>query len=471
MNIVDSVLTYQFIKKFTTPFNQMPAYKLGLIDDKGNFLKARNRMSPQEISALGLYDVLIINLKKIVARLPGGMSRLGTVAATVLLLRSTPIKESFDINEEELEKEFLEIYERLLDLQEDGAPAAAAAPVNSAGSGDVAGIGQPPGSYKGLPAVPSANRKAYIAGNKKGEMKLKVPTPIISGLERRKSVSEGEEVGIKTEYDDGGPDYAKNNTQLAKGVNKAFKDLIKRHKVVSKNVKEDTTLEYHKNLNPKIWNDDYKLKDEVRSRLILIADTWINFAKLNNVKVYDIVITGGNVNYNYTPNSDIDLHIIISRNDINPDRNFVDEYLQDKKILWTMQHPNISIYGYPVELYAQDINEVPHLNQGVYSVLQDKWLAKPEMLDVDFENDYHLQKKVQFYKDVIDKMITNNASDSSFDVLKDKIKKMRGDSIAKEGEFAFGNLVFKDLRNAGYLDKLNDYKQKRMDRALSLGNS
>ena len=37
--VFDAVLTYQFIKKLTTPFNKMPAYNINLIDDKGNFLK------------------------------------------------------------------------------------------------------------------------------------------------------------------------------------------------------------------------------------------------------------------------------------------------------------------------------------------------------------------------------------------------------------------------------------------------
>ena len=45
---------------------------------------------------------------------------------------------------------------------------------------------------------------------------------------------------------------------------------------------------------------------------------------------------------------------------------------------------------------------------------------------------------------------------------------MRSDSIAKQGEFALGNLVFKDLRNSGYIDKLNIYKKERMDKNLSL---
>ena len=40
--------------------------------------------------------------------------------------------------------------------------------------------------------------------------------------------------------------------------------------------------------------------------------------------------------------------------------------------------------------------------------------------------------------------------------------------IAKGGEFSFENLVFKELRNRGYLDKINKYEQGLKDKALSL---
>jgi hypothetical protein len=101
-------------------------------------------------------------------------------------------------------------------------------------------------------------------------------------------------------------------------------------------------------------------------------------------------------------------------------------------------------------------------------VNRNQWIAMPQHLDIDFENDYHLQKKVQFYKDLIDKMVLQNATDGSFDMIKQKIRKMRGDSIAKDGEFAFGNLVFKELRNQGYLDKMDMYQKSNQDKALSL---
>jgi len=395
--IVDAVLTYQFIKKLITPFNKMPAYALQLIDENGNFLKRRNNYTSQEKKALGLFDIMVINLKKLIAKVPFGKTRIATLAAAMLLLRSTPLKE--DVMTDtlfSLEEDFNNTMNEL-ELLED------AGPTNVVGN--IAGTGGAQG-----------------------------------------------EPGIKR--------HKKNTSMLSRAA-------INVLEAVKKSVREDTTLQYHTELNSKIW-DGMKLKDEVRGKLVQIASAWVQFAKIHPDTIQDIIITGGNVNYNYTPQSDIDLHIVISRDTMNPDRALVDEYLQDKKILWTLSHQDINIYGYPVELYAQDIAEQPHANQGVFSVKRNQWIAMPQHLDIDFENDYHLQKKVQFYKDLIDKMVLQNATDGSFDMIKQKIKKMRGDSIAKDGEFAFGNLVFKELRNQGYLDKMDMYQKSNQDKALSL---
>lgn len=468
--IFDTALTYQFIKKLTTPFDQMPAYHAGLIDNKGNFLKPRSKMTSQETNILGLFDVMVINLKKILAKIPGGSSRLGTIAATLFLLRSNPVNEDFSYEDVEFHvtNDFNEIYNRLV---EDGVA------VNSAGAMPTITPGN------GNPAVPASAIKKYKKKN------VDSANPILDYVERNKKISENFLSGDSRSQDAATvvTSKKKSPTEIIRVQNKVeeiipgSQDTIgvqttKKNKSPSKTeivyvqnkVAEATSLEYHKELNPKLWDKDGYLKSEIKEKLIQIADTWINFARITPDLVHDIVITGGNVNYNYTAHSDIDLHVVISRYELNADRDFVDEFLQDKKILWTLQHQNISIYGYPVELYAQDINEIPHKNQGVYSIIQNKWLARPQMLDLDFENDYHLQKKVQFYKDMIDKMLVNNVSNEEIDTLKEKIKKLRSDSISKQGEFAFGNLIFKELRNDGYLDKLNDYKKERMDKNLSL---
>ena len=437
--IVDTVLTYQFIKKLTTPFNQLPAYKMHLIDDKGNFLKARTQFTPQEKNACGLFDVMIINLKKLIARIPGGGSRLGTVAATLILLNAKPIRES--IEDMDLEEEFNRYYNLVKKMDEEGE-----VPVNS--------VANAPELMSKNPPVAVDN--AYKRKNEKDTAKMK------RGILGAVNVTETESHSIEKTFRD---DY----------LNKNFKQELKLKKVPKilkkfSRFKEETTLEYHDTLNPKIWQDA-KLKSEIKGKLLQIADAWRDFAKIHPDTITDIILTGGNANYNYTPQSDLDLHLIINRGEFNGsmiDRAFVDEYLQDKKILWTLTHSGINIYGYPVELYAQDINDQPHSGQGVYSVMHDHWIQEPEYLNLNFESDPNLQDKVDFYKDMIDKLIDQQADSDSIDTLKERIKSMRGDSIAQGGEFAFGNLVFKELRNAGYLDKLSDYDKSRKDKALSL---
>jgi len=78
--IVDLFLVYQFIKRLTTPFDQWEAYKLGIIDAEGNELKKRQDFTKvAERQAYGIYDRMILKLKKLLAKLPAGQTRLITV--------------------------------------------------------------------------------------------------------------------------------------------------------------------------------------------------------------------------------------------------------------------------------------------------------------------------------------------------------------------------------------------------------
>ena len=106
-------------------------------------------------------------------------------------------------------------------------------------------------------------------------------------------------------------------------------------------------IEYHNILNPKLWDND-RLRSEVRGALLRISEDFIKFVDIP-FKVLDIVIAGGNANYNYTEQSDIDVHLVVDRDGFGIPRDFIDQFLQDKKILWTMTHPDIKIYGYPLE--------------------------------------------------------------------------------------------------------------------------
>ena len=66
----------------------------------------------------------------------------------------------------------------------------------------------------------------------------------------------------------------------------------------------------HDKLSPKLWLESGKMKEQVREALLLISNEFLDYLKID-VDVSDITITGSYANYNYTPYSDIDLHIII----------------------------------------------------------------------------------------------------------------------------------------------------------------
>lgn len=234
---------------------------------------------------------------------------------------------------------------------------------------------------------------------------------------------------------------------------------------LSSYLNEKLSLECHDKLNPILWVNN-KIKPEVRTKLLQFADTWAKFANIPTGLIEDVIMVGGNANYNYTKFSDIDVHVIVPRSKLGP-KTFIDDYLQDKKVLWTLTH-DIKIYGYSVEPYAQEPTDHYPVGQGIYSLKSNEWIHEPVLADCDYVNDIGVERRVVFYSKMIDKMIKDKVSTDSFTKLRNKFSTMRGAAIAKGGEFSFENLVFKELRNRGYLDKMNNYTRDVKDRSLSL---
>jgi hypothetical protein len=197
-----------------------------------------------------------------------------------------------------------------------------------------------------------------------------------------------------------------------------------------------------------------------------IAQDFQEFLGVPDLDVKDITISGSNAAYNYTPNSDIDLHLVVDLPEA--DRSEVYRELFDaKKFQYNEQH-NITIGGYDVELYAQDVNQL-HLASGLYSLLKGEWLRKPEYRqpavdpkDVQVKSDYYIYAIKQMMEEIQGagpeeaKDIMERAS-----VLKKKISRSRDEQLAhKGGEFSVENLVFKRLRNEGWIGKLIDLKSQ-----------
>lgn len=93
MSLVNYYIVYQILKRLTTDFKNWKAFKLGVIDEKGKVLIPYRDRNLEQRQSLSTLDVLIMNLKKILGRLPGGSSKFATYTAALFLLKEDNITE------------------------------------------------------------------------------------------------------------------------------------------------------------------------------------------------------------------------------------------------------------------------------------------------------------------------------------------------------------------------------------------
>ncbi len=218
-------------------------------------------------------------------------------------------------------------------------------------------------------------------------------------------------------------------------------------------------------LVPNIWNPDGKLNSRIRLKLLDIADDFWEYVNLTWVKPSGIILTGSICNFNWSQYSDIDLHLIVDFDEIDEKIEFVKDYLDSKKNEWNNEHSGLQIMGYPVELYVQNLGEMPESN-GIYDLEENDWVREPNPDDIKSIglNKFSIKEKAAKIMTIIDDMYDALAStddshkieqmgdDASY--LWKKVKEMRKSSLEKNGESGSGNIVYKILRRTGYLDRL-----------------
>lgn len=116
--MLDNLIAFRILYLLVQPFNQTKAYKLGIIDEKGNVLRKSSTLkTPEEKGAFTLLHRLVFNLKKILAKLPGGETKIASIAAAYFL-----IKENYknkNVSLEVLEEEFNRIISSNITLVEE----------------------------------------------------------------------------------------------------------------------------------------------------------------------------------------------------------------------------------------------------------------------------------------------------------------------------------------------------------------
>lgn len=109
--IVDNLIAFRVLYMLVTPFKETQAFKLGIIDEKGNNLKKVGSLkTTAEKDAYTYLHRLVFNVKKIINRLPGGENRTKSVIAALWL-----VKESYELklNPTKLEENFKSILNKI----------------------------------------------------------------------------------------------------------------------------------------------------------------------------------------------------------------------------------------------------------------------------------------------------------------------------------------------------------------------
>lgn len=116
MGVIDTVIVFRILKMMTQKWEDMDAFKFGLIDDSGKRIKSKKPKTSEEKNSFTLLHRLVFNLKRVLELLPFGRTRLASYAASLALL-----KENFNIDGEYLERHFYQYLKEndlVLDLLE-----------------------------------------------------------------------------------------------------------------------------------------------------------------------------------------------------------------------------------------------------------------------------------------------------------------------------------------------------------------
>ena len=231
-------------------------------------------------------------------------------------------------------------------------------------------------------------------------------------------------------------------------------------------------------LEDNIWDGD-ELNLRVRDKLMTIADDFWESCNIKWVKPKTVVLTGSICNFNWSSFSDIDVHVVVDFSEIHERKDFVQEYFDEKKNDWNNTHDNLNIFGYPVELYVEDVDAETESN-GIYDLWKNEWIKKPD----DIES---IGLKKYAIKDIASRIMTRiddmsdkfHSTEDSYELeklnkkivsLRKHIKEMRKEGL-KHGEMGMLNIVYKVIKRSGYMDKLRDLNHEIYDKINSLNEN
>jgi|OM-RGC.v1.011237627 hypothetical protein len=232
------------------------------------------------------------------------------------------------------------------------------------------------------------------------------------------------------------------------------------------------TFKVQPELNKIFWDQNKMLNPTIRLALLKVAEYFYDSIKLDKKPVIkDIVFTGSLANYNYSKYSDIDLHLLFDFEEMEGDMEMIEQFFTLAKANWNDQH-DVSIKGYPVEVYAEDYRS-PHISTGLFSVMKNQWIKEPQKVTPVVDK-LDVKTKVNYVNKLYNHFLTlykqhqTKGLDANIHKLREKIRQYRQAGLDRGGEFSTENIAFKVMRRVGLLDKLKELQNAVVDANLTV---
>tara|TARA_R110002020_G_scaffold313239_4_gene528558 strand:+ start:192 stop:608 length:417 start_codon:yes stop_codon:yes gene_type:complete len=95
--LVNAFVIYQFLKLLVLPFEKTKAYKLGIIDKDGKYLKKQKDLkTSEEKLASNIFTRLVFNIRKLLMRFPTGTKTVASLATALYLIKEEAEKVGAD---------------------------------------------------------------------------------------------------------------------------------------------------------------------------------------------------------------------------------------------------------------------------------------------------------------------------------------------------------------------------------------
>lgn len=242
-------------------------------------------------------------------------------------------------------------------------------------------------------------------------------------------------------------------------------------------------FKYHKNLFPKIWDNDETLKPTVRQALLAMVSEYIFYLSsvvkipVSESDIQDVILHGSITNYYWDKYSDIDMCLVMDLSELRKKLSGIDDFFLFKSLLNSWENNfYISVYGRKIDIWLLDKTEKQtYLDNTVdtfYSLLSNKWIKKPKHIP---DNELKKIKKVarKKYRIIMrqcNQILKSNQPPVVIDKYLIDIRKYRSNSSHNHYfmPLTSGVMAFKAARNTGIFHKMRRKSKKELSKQFIL---